>query len=75
MKEPPACLGTPLKKIIFGSLDEYARELFSKLREFESCGDIIIAQLPDEENIGFAIRNRLQRAACAGRKDFISDTF
>jgi L-threonylcarbamoyladenylate synthase len=63
-KEPPEDLDTSYRKIIFGSLDEYARELFSTLRKFEtSGGQIIIAQLPGESDIGSAIRNRLERAA------------
>jgi L-threonylcarbamoyladenylate synthase len=66
IKEPPADLDTSHKKIIFRSVDEYARELFSKLREFEtSGGEIIIAQMPDESDIGSAIRNRLEKAASA----------
>ncbi|MDR1514587.1 MAG: threonylcarbamoyl-AMP synthase [Synergistaceae bacterium] len=64
VKEPPKDLDTSYRKIIFSSLDEYARELFSMLREFEtSGGQIIIAQLPGESDIGSAIRNRLERAA------------
>jgi L-threonylcarbamoyladenylate synthase len=66
IKAPPADLDTSHKKIIFSSIDEYAKELFSRLREFEtSGGEIIIAQLPDESDIGSAIRNRLERAASA----------
>jgi L-threonylcarbamoyladenylate synthase len=64
LKEPPCDLDTSHKKAVFNSMDEYAKELFSKLREFESSGgEIIIAQLPDEGDIGSAIRNRLERAA------------
>jgi L-threonylcarbamoyladenylate synthase len=64
IKAPPGDLDNAHKKFIFKSMEEYARELFSKLREFESCGgEIIIAELPDEKNLGSAIRNRLQRAA------------
>ena len=66
IKEPPGDLDTSHKKIIFSSIDEYARELFSKLREFEtSGGEIIIAQMPEESDIGSAIRNRLEKAASA----------
>ncbi|MDR1944073.1 MAG: threonylcarbamoyl-AMP synthase [Synergistaceae bacterium] len=61
---PPSDLDTSQVKVIFNSMEEYARELFSKLREFETSGaELIIAELPDEKNLGQAIRNRLQRAA------------
>jgi L-threonylcarbamoyladenylate synthase len=63
LREPPGDLDTSHRKVIFGSIDEYARELFRKLREFESCGEIIIAELPDGHNLGGAVRNRLMRAA------------
>ncbi|MDR3254034.1 MAG: threonylcarbamoyl-AMP synthase [Synergistaceae bacterium] len=64
LREPPSDLDTSHRKAIFSSVDEYARELFTKLREFESCGgEIIIAELPDGRNIGGAVRNRLMRAA------------
>jgi L-threonylcarbamoyladenylate synthase len=55
-----------VKAIIFGSPEEYARGLFSALRELETCGaGLIIADLPDSSGIGEAIRNRLRRAAGA----------
>jgi L-threonylcarbamoyladenylate synthase len=64
IKEPPCDLDTSYKKIIFKSMEEYARELVSMLREFESSGgEMIIAELPREEHLGEAIRNRLERAA------------
>lgn len=47
-----------------GSLDDYARGLYSFLREFDQRGcDLIIASLPAQEGLGLAIANRLRRAA------------
>ncbi|MDR3331675.1 MAG: threonylcarbamoyl-AMP synthase [Synergistaceae bacterium] len=64
LREPPRDLDTSHRKVIFASIDEYARDLFGKLREFESSGgEIIIAELPDGHNLGGAVRNRLMRAA------------
>jgi L-threonylcarbamoyladenylate synthase len=55
-----------VKKIVFGSMNEYAHNLFGSLRELESCGaNIIIADLPGNNGLGEAIRNRLSRAASA----------
>ena len=61
MRTPPSgCV----KKIIFGTPGEYARGLFSALRELERCGaSVIIADLPESAGLGEAIRNRLSRAA------------
>lgn len=67
MKEPPS---EPAKKIIFRSIEEYARRLFSSLRELEACGaDIIVAELPDERGFGEAVTNRLLRAAGTESQD------
>jgi L-threonylcarbamoyladenylate synthase len=67
IKEPCDSWGRPHKKVIFESLEEYARRLFSTLREFEgSGGEMIVAELPDEKNLGCAISNRLKRAAGPG---------
>jgi L-threonylcarbamoyladenylate synthase len=64
MREPVGVPVQPHKKVIFESLEDYARELFSTLREFERCGgEMIVAELPDEKNLGRAICNRLKRAA------------
>ncbi|MFY7065210.1 L-threonylcarbamoyladenylate synthase [Nocardiopsis changdeensis] len=47
-----------------GSMDEYARGLYGFLRELDGSGcDVIVASLPPEEGLGFAIANRLRRAA------------
>ena len=63
-KEPPEDMGAPYREVIFGSLGEYASGLFARLREFEASGaEMIIAQIPWDDGIGSAIRNRLERAA------------
>ena len=53
-----------IKKITFDTPENYARGLFSALRELESCGaSVIIADVPDNAGLGEAIRNRLSHAA------------
>ena len=53
-----------MKNIIFDTPRDYARGLFSALRELEGCGaSVIIADLPDGAGLGEAIRNRLLHAA------------
>jgi len=53
-----------MKSILFDTLEDYARGLFSALRELESCGaSVIIADLPDGAGLGEAIKNRLLHAA------------
>lgn len=45
-------------------LDEMARVLFSKLRDFDRMGvDIILAEGVEENGLGFAIMNRLKKSA------------
>jgi L-threonylcarbamoyladenylate synthase len=45
-------------------LDEYARVLYTRLREADAAGlDVVLAVLPDDEGIGAAIADRLRRAA------------
>lgn len=45
-------------------LDEMARVLFSKLRDFDRMGvDIILAEGVEETGLGFAIMNRLKKSA------------
>jgi L-threonylcarbamoyladenylate synthase len=57
-----------LLEIRFGSAEEYAGGLFSALRELERSGaGVILAELPPEEGVGLAVRDRLKRAA-GGRK-------
>jgi L-threonylcarbamoyladenylate synthase len=61
MKKPPE---GALRTIIFAPPEEYARGLFSAMRELERCGaKLIIADFLDAPGIGDAIRNRLARAA------------
>ena len=60
-KEPPSGF---FRKVVFHTMEQYARELFSTLRELEvSGGNVIVAELPEDAGIGSAIRNRLSRAA------------
>jgi L-threonylcarbamoyladenylate synthase len=61
MRTPPK---GSVRRIIFETADKYARGLFSAMRELEECGaSVIIADLPEETGIGWAIRNRLFHAA------------
>lgn len=56
--------GSPVKKLIFKSEEEYAHEVFRALRKLEKSGvEIIIAEIPSEKGIGLAIKDRLNRAA------------
>ena len=59
-------LGELLIINIGSSSDEesWARELFAALREMDACGvDYIVAEGVDEHDIGFAVMNRLKKAA------------
>ncbi|MGZ0152963.1 L-threonylcarbamoyladenylate synthase [Kribbella sp. WER1] len=65
---PPALSGTPVKAHAVvrlpDSLDDYARGLFTYLRDLDRQGcDLILASLPEETGLGLAIANRLNRAA------------
>ena len=56
--------GNPLQSIRPETLEAYAHALFSSLRQLENSGaEVLIAELPPQEGIGRAIRNRLERAA------------
>ena len=56
--------GAPRIKIIFKDDAEYAKELFRALRTLEKSGaQIIYAELPEENGIGRALKDRLTRAA------------
>ena len=56
--------GNPLQSIRPETLEAYAHALFSSLRQLENSGaEILVAELPPQEGIGRAIRNRLERAA------------
>ena len=64
IKEPPIQPEQNMQKIIFCSIEEYAKGLFAALRELESRGaDKIIAELPEGRGLGEAVRNRLLRAS------------
>jgi len=55
---------TALIEIRFRTVEGYATGLFSALRELERSGaDVILAELPAEEGVGLAVRDRLRRAA------------
>lgn len=61
LAHPPA--GAEKAKV-FTSIGEYARELYTTLRELENCGaDVIVAELPQALGIGVAVKDRLLRAA------------
>jgi L-threonylcarbamoyladenylate synthase len=61
MRQPPEGAFTAR---LFPSMEKYAKGLFSAMREMETSGsDMIIADLPDDEDLGSAVRNRLLRAA------------
>lgn len=50
--------------ILNKNIEEYARNLFSKMREFDyKKYDIIICQAVDENGLGLALMNRLKRAS------------
>lgn len=52
------------RSIIFDSTESYGRGLFSALRELERDWDgAIVAQWPDSDGIGLALRDRLRRAS------------
>ena len=56
--------GNPLQSIRPETLEAYAHALFSSLRQLENSGaEVLVAELPPQEGIGRAIRNRLERAA------------
>jgi L-threonylcarbamoyladenylate synthase len=51
-------------EVRFSTVEEYAKGLFSALRDLERSGaDVILAELPAEEGMGLAVRDRLSRAA------------
>ncbi len=48
-------------------VDEYARVLYSRLREVDARGiDVLLAVPPPEHGIGIAVADRLRRAAGRG---------
>jgi L-threonylcarbamoyladenylate synthase len=65
VSEPPKDVSPEIIRL-YASVDDYARELFSALREFERSGrGVIVAELPPPAGVGEAVRNRLTRAASA----------
>jgi len=56
--------GKAVQELIFNDETEYAHEVFRALRKLENCGaELIIAELPKDEGIGLAIKDRLIRAS------------
>lgn len=56
--------GKPFEKVIYKDENEYAKELFRAMRTLEKSGaEIIVAQMPGEEGIGLALKDRLVRAS------------
>ena len=55
---------TVVGEVRFTTMEEYAKGLFSALRDLERSGvDVILAELPAGEGVGLAVRDRLSRAA------------
>ena len=56
--------GNPDEKIIYRDDNEYAKELFRAMRAIEKSGaEVIVAEVPCEEGIGLALKDRLVRAS------------
>ncbi|GHS91381.1 threonylcarbamoyl-AMP synthase [Synergistales bacterium] len=62
LTKPPVSFA---RSIIFDSPESYARGLFASFREMESDGACrrIVAEWPEAEGIGLALRDRIKRAA------------
>jgi L-threonylcarbamoyladenylate synthase len=53
-----------MEKIIFNSVENYARGVFACFRSMEKIGvSCIIAEVPSQFGIGHALKDRLFRAA------------
>jgi L-threonylcarbamoyladenylate synthase len=64
MADPPRPAG---ESVLFRTVDDYGRGLFSALRHLERAGvAVIVAQWPPQEGIGLALRDRLLRASGEG---------
>jgi L-threonylcarbamoyladenylate synthase len=64
LADPPRSVG---ESVLFRTVDDYGRGLFSALRHFERAGvAVIVAQWPPPEGIGLALRDRLLRASAEG---------
>jgi L-threonylcarbamoyladenylate synthase len=62
--DPPDMLPGVVWRRVAGGLAEYARALFSSLRELDALGvDVIVVEAVPEEGLGVAIMDRLRRAA------------
>ncbi len=56
--------GSFYKKVIFEDITEYARLLYSTFRYMDAAGvEVILAQLPENQGLGIAIRDRIIRAS------------
>ena len=61
IRKPPVAVAAEVR---FGSIEGYARGLFSALRYLEKRRvDIIVADWPEEKGLGLALRDRLRRAS------------
>ena len=64
MAKLPAGIAPPAEAAIFDSLAAYAGNLFATMRRLETSGvGLIVAELPSDEGLGAALRNRLRKAA------------
>jgi hypothetical protein len=60
---PPSFV--PFRQIRFHSPAHFARGFFAALRELEKEVDVIVVEVPPAEGIGYALRDRIRRAAGA----------
>jgi len=60
MRQPPF---DPFREIRFDSLPHFARGFFAALRELEREVDVIYVEMPPAQGVGFALRDRIRRAA------------
>ena len=65
MSEPDFYCDSPCaEKIIFNSVENYARGIFASFRSMEKIDiSCIIAEVPNQSGLGYAIKDRLFRAA------------
>jgi L-threonylcarbamoyladenylate synthase len=65
LNQPDFCCNSPCaEKIIFSSIENYARGVFASFRKLEKIGvSCIIAEVPSLIGIGHALKDRLFRAA------------
>ncbi|MBR1672319.1 MAG: threonylcarbamoyl-AMP synthase [Fretibacterium sp.] len=64
LSEPPAHFGRALR---FTSVENYARGLFAGFRALETAWRGIVVEWPPEKGMGLGLRDRICRAASAGK--------